>query len=38
MAEFINVDNLTYTGTMQELVTAKTVEGGKMVFSFDKED
>lgn len=30
-------NNLTYTGTMQELVTAKTVEGGKMVFSFDKE-
>ena len=30
-------NNPTYTGSMQELLTAGTVNGGKMVFSFDKE-
>lgn len=30
-------NDLTYNGQMQELVTAGTVNGGKMVFSFDKE-
>ncbi len=30
-------NEVTYTGAMQELVTAGTVDGGKMVFSLDKE-
>lgn len=30
-------NSLTYTGEMQELVTAGEVDGGKMVYSFDKD-